>query len=63
MGFKPAFEKDSRSLASGPAKNGSDHHRYGEVKTRLTIDGCGVIRQKLLSVHRLISGSKYQAEA
>jgi hypothetical protein len=21
-----------------PAGNGSDHHRYGEVKTRLTID-------------------------
>src|SRR5476651_758409 len=24
-----------------PALNGSDHHRYGEVKTRLTIDGTG----------------------
>jgi antitoxin PrlF len=26
---------------SRPAKNGSDHHRYGEVKTRLTIDETG----------------------
>src|SRR5260370_9479219 len=28
-------------VASRPAGNRSNHHRYGEVKTRLTIDGTG----------------------
>src|SRR3981081_1158341 len=40
----PYLKRQPRGAAdrtSRPAGNGSNHHRYGEVKTRLTIDGTG----------------------
>jgi hypothetical protein len=33
----PAFVPNRRSQL-GPVESGSNHHRYGEFKTRLTID-------------------------
>src|SRR5258707_523257 len=64
IGVAPALEKGGRSHGSRPAKNGSDHHRYGQVKTRLNkgmaVDR-GAVRLGRLSACRLILVSKYQS--